>query len=190
MYHVLTGQSSSSWVNGYGGGSVGESKARTLEAAIANKIVCSQTDHETRKKFQDMVGQTLQWVKQVGYTEGGKGSEEEGGNWGRSETYSTQYQPALHEEWMLGLETGQRGYIEAYVFLGGEKFYWNNKRFLLVHWYQNYKGSSWWHALLETSPTARPWKRKESWMYWYYRWKREGLRGLIMRRLNLGGRHV
>jgi hypothetical protein len=58
---------------------------------------------------------------------------------------------------MLGLETGKNGYVEAFVFRGGQRFGFNWKRWLKVRFYQNSAPSRAFTAGNEKFPTARPW---------------------------------
>jgi hypothetical protein len=149
MYHVNAYQSYSTIVNGYGGGAVGESRAKALLSNFNIHVICGQTDAETRLKDQQMIGSVA--TPMTTRSVNGKGGEE-GGGW--SESTCLQWLPSLPEDWMLGLEHGQNGYVQAFVFAGGRQFNWNAKRWLLVRWPTSYAWTLW-QALTERVPMAR-----------------------------------
>jgi hypothetical protein len=152
--------------NGYGGGSVGESRAAALRANLIVQIICGQVDYPTRKNRQDAAGLTKQWMKQL--TPQPQGEDRI--------SHSEQYLPALPEEWMLGLENGFRGFVEAFVFKG-DLCKWNKQKRMLVRWYRPLgKGWFFWSPIFERHATARPWACSVSWRDFWRLLNRHGLR--------------
>jgi hypothetical protein len=157
LSHSFSFQAVKTLVTGYGGGVVGESKAASLMANFVVNIMANQIDAPTREHDQKMVGTIKTVVKTWG--ENWKvgdpvNANQDGG--GQSESYSTQWLPSLPEDWMHGLETGQHGYIQTFVYIGGRTFFWNHKKWLLVRWPRNVRAWNWWKAWREKWPTARP----------------------------------
>jgi hypothetical protein len=173
LYHVYTYQAESTLEDGYGGGAVGKSRAKALLSNFIIRVMCAQIDPETRLEGgQKTIGNSLQWTRQISQSETSGSPQMEGTGWSRSESYSQSWMPAFPESFLLGLETGQHGFIEAYVINAGERFRWNKQRYLLVRWYQNHAG---WRfdSLHEQYPTARPWADHPGW-FDLWRWARKG----------------
>ncbi len=160
MYHAYTFQSIKTLVTGYGGGAVGESKAASLMSNFVVNIMANQIDSPTREHDQKMDGSVPTWVQTISENwKNGRGGDDPdmgAGDGGESESFTLHHLPSLPEEWLLGLESGQHGYVQAFIFVGGRKFKWNDKRWLLVRWPQNYAGWRWMEAQREKVPVARP----------------------------------
>ena len=180
MYHVYSYQSESTLENGYGGGAIGISRTKALLSNFVVRIMCGQIDAKTRESVEAMIGRTLKpkrepdtWLTRLKQPRGKKPEKE-----------PQLWIPNMGEESHLGLESGEHGYIESYVFKGGTEFRYNDEKVLFVRWHQNRFRWRWWAGLLEMTPTARVCHRHWSPLDFIYDLKKEGLKGIGFRFLN------